>query len=285
MKQLSALVTGANAGIGKYTALGLARQGVQVLLSGRNEKELAETKIWLTKETGNSDIDLFVADLSVMDQVVQLAAYASNQCPSLDILVNNAGIFLTTYQETKDGFETQWAVNYLAPFLLTNHLMPQLKAAHQARIVNVSSNGHLRGRIDFDDIQGRKKYIGLKAYAQSKLGNVLFTKQLAHDLLTTQITANALHPGVVSTGIGSKYNSGWISWIWNLAKPFMISEAKGAETSIYLALDPAVKTVSGAYYAKSKPAPMSDLGQDAALAKQLWTYSEQLLAPWLVPNP
>ncbi len=279
--QKTSLVTGANAGIGKYTALGLAQRGIKVLLSGRNQEELGSTKDWLVAQTGNTNVDVFVADLSDMKQVVSLADYVKETHTSLDILVNNAGIFLTEFQETTDGFETQWAVNYLAPFLLTQHLLPLLKSSAHARIVNVSSNGHLRGRIDFDDIHGRHQYIGLKAYSQSKLGNVLFTKQLATLLELTSVNAYALHPGVVRTRIGNKYNSSWISWIWNLAKPFMISEAKGAQTSIYLAVDDEVKHVSGGYYAKCRPAPVSDYAKDADLAKRLWTYSESLLKPWL----
>jgi len=150
-----------------------------------------------------------------------------------------------------------------------------------SRIINVSSNGHLKGAIDFNDLNGSNKYSGLRAYSQSKLGNVLFTKELSRRLKHTGVTSFALHPGVVRTNIGNRNNNSWISWIWNLGKPLMLSPEKGAETTIYLASTPHLEPLNGGYFAKSQPAPASPWAEDNELARRLWEVTEKLVEPFL----
>ena len=275
------LITGGNAGIGFYTALALAQQGAEVVISGRNSSKLEKAQKAIVAGTGNQKVHTLLADLSSMPQVVQLSQAFTRQFDTLDVLVNNAGIFLTRYQETSEGFETQWAVNYLAPYLLTRRLLPLINNSAPARIINVSSNGHFRGTMDLDNLQGKDQYDGLKAYTQSKLGNVLFTKELAVRLKGTRITSNALHPGVVRTGIGNRHNNSWISWVWNLGKPFMLSEKNGAKTSVYLATSEQVKDTSGEYFIKCRSQPSAALSYQEELAADLWNISEEMVRSYL----
>ncbi|MDH3709938.1 MAG: SDR family oxidoreductase [Cyclobacteriaceae bacterium] len=281
------LVTGANAGIGLYTCLGLAQKGAEIVMCARNGAQVKEAQEMIISKTGNPRIHTMIADLSSMKEVKSLSQEFLKRFDRLDVLINNAGLFLSDYQETVDGFETQWAVNYLAPYVLTRRLLGVLKQTGSSRVINVSSNGHLRGSMDFNDLNGRngnkgsKGYDGLKAYSQSKLGNVLFTKELAKRLAGTGVTCNALHPGVVRTSIGNRNNSSWIAWFWNLGKPFMLSVQKGARTSIYLASSPDVSHISGAYFILSKPATSSENSNDPQLATKLWTVSEELTSGFL----
>jgi len=183
--------------------------------------------------------------------------------------------------ETTEGFETQWMVNHLAHYLLTRRLLDLLKVSNYARVINVSSNAHLKGRINFEDLNGKKNYNGLQAYAQSKLANLLFTKELAARQMGAGVSSYALHPGVVNTGIGNKNNNSWMSWIWRLGKPFMISPAKGAATIVYLASTPNLAGLSGLYFVNSQPHPSSDLSTDNTLASRLWDVSEESVKDYL----
>ena len=275
------LVTGANAGIGRETCFALASKGAEVVMSARNRRQAEQVRSKIISKTGNPNIHLITADLSSFQDVVALSEEFRAKFNQLDILINNAGIFLSEYQESTEGFEIQWMVNYLAPYVLTRRLLDLLKVSSDSRIINVSSNAHRRGRIDFEDLNGKISYSGIQAYAQSKLANVLFTKELASRLMGASVSSFALHPGVVRTGIGNKNNSSWTSWIWNLGKPFMISPAKGAATIVYLGSKPHLAGLSGLYFVNCQPQPSSDLSTDSTLASRLWEVSEETAKDYL----
>ncbi len=269
----TALVTGATSGIGAETALGLARLGARVGIVGRDPARTAAMVARLRSETG-AEADVFVADLSEQAQVRRLAAKASARYPSLDILVNNAGAIFTERHVTADGFERTWALDHLAYVLLTHELMPRLAAAPAARIVNVASAAHTRGRIDFDDLDGARRFSAMGSYAQAKLGNVLFTYALARRLAGTRMTANAVHPGVVATGFAGN-TSGWLRLAWSLIRPLLITPQKGARTSLHVATAPEVEGVSGRYFARCRPVASSALSRDEALQEKLWALSRR----------
>ncbi len=275
------LITGANAGIGKEVCMELATRGAEVVMSARNRAQGEQVKDQIIAKTGNKRVRLLVADLSSFQGVVGLCEAFRAEYQKLDVLVNNAGIFLTDYRETSDGIETQWMVNHLAPYLLTRRLLDLLKNAQEARIINVSSKAHLRGRIDFNNLNGNGKYDGLTAYSQSKLANILFTKELAHRLAGTHVSSFALHPGVVNTHIGNKNSGGWMSWAWKLGKPFMISPAKGAQTIVYLATEPQLAGLNGLYFVNSRPHPSSADSTDRELSNKLWKVSEEQTREYL----
>ncbi len=267
------LVTGATLGIGKETALGLARKGAHVVIVGRDEARTRETAAWIAKESSNPQVDFLVADLSSQAEVRRLAAAFADIYPRLDVLINNAGAIFMKRELTVDGVERTWALNHLAEFLLTHLLLDKLAASAPARIVNVSSDAHTAGAIAFDDLQGEKKYGGMRIYAQSKLANILFTYALARRLAGKGVTANCLHPGVVATGFGHN-TPGFVNTLLSLARPFLLTAQQGAATSIYLASSPEVANVSGKYFVKCKPAASSKLSTDVALQEKLWQLSE-----------
>ena len=277
MQDKICLVTGATLGIGKETALGLARKGAQVVIVGRDEARTRETAAWIVKESGNARIDFLVADLSSQAEVRRLAAEFKGKYVRLDVLLNNAGAIFTRRETTIDGYERTWALNHLAEFLLTSLLLEMLQASAPARIVNVASAAHTSGKIDFDNLQGEEKYSGIGAYSQSKLANILFTYALARRLSGKGVTANCLHPGVVATGFGHN-TPGLINTLLGLARPFLMSAEKGAATSIALASSPDVADVSGKYFAKSQPIASSKLSYDEALQEKLWAVSEKQTA-------
>lgn len=273
MDKKTALVTGANVGIGYETAKGLAKQGFQVILVCRNKEKGEAARASLIQETGRQDIQLLLCDLSSQASIRQLSAEVHAQYPRLDVLVNNAGIFVSELNLTADDIELQWATNHLAYYLLTRLLLDLILKAPAPRIVCVSSNGHYNGRIDFDNLDQRKgTYSGLKAYNQSKLGNVLFAKALAKRL-AGKVLVNSLHPGVVRTDIGSRHSKGFVHFIWSTLKPFMITPEKGAATSLFLASSPALGQVSGSYFVKCKEKKPNPAALDAALAERLWQVS------------
>jgi NAD(P)-dependent dehydrogenase (short-subunit alcohol dehydrogenase family) len=275
------LVTGANAGIGRETCLALASKGAEVIMSARNKQGVEKARDEIIRTTGNANVHIIIADLSNPHDVVVLSDAIKARYVKLDILVNNAGIFLTRYTENSQGFETQWMVNYLAPYILTRRLMGLLKKSPESRIINVSSNAHHSGQINFPDPNGQQNYHGFKAYAQSKLANILFTKELAQRLSDTHVSSYAMHPGVVRTNIGNKNSSGWMAWLWKLAKPFMLTSSKGAETVVYLATAPELKSLSGQYFIKKQPHPSSKLSLDTDLAEKLWLMSENAVSDYL----
>jgi NAD(P)-dependent dehydrogenase (short-subunit alcohol dehydrogenase family) len=270
------LITGATRGIGRITARELARRGMRVVLVGRDAARAQATAAAIAAETGNPAVEFLVADLSSQAQVRALADAYRQRHDRLHVLVNNAGAVFARRGITVDGLERTFALNHLAPFLLTNLLLPTLQASGPARIVTVASAAHSGASLDFDDLQHeRGRYRSFQVYGQSKLANILFTYELAHRLQGTNVTANALHPGFVASNFGKSEGGIW-GPIFTLLRPAMINVERGAETSIYLASSPDVEGVSGQYFVKCKPAHSSRQSYDEAAQHRLWEVSEQL---------
>ncbi|MDW7694166.1 SDR family oxidoreductase [Flammeovirgaceae bacterium SG7u.111] len=276
MKDKICLITGANTGIGFATAKGLAEKGAHVVMVCRNPQKAEKAREELVQKTGNEQIDVLLCDLSSQKEVRQLAEKVMATYSRLDVLINNAGVFFTEYAETVDGIERQFAINHLSPFLLTNLLLPLLKSTGKARIINTSSIANYKGKIHFTDLNLKKNYNGLAAYRQSKLANVLFTNGLAERLANTDVTANSLHPGIVSTQIGYVNSNSFEAWVWKLANPFMISWNKGAKTTIYLASSEEVEGVSEKYFEKCKPKRAAACSYEIDLINRLWAVSEKM---------
>ena len=276
MKDRVCLITGATSGIGKETALALAKMGSTIIVNGKNEKRGEETITEIKKISGNENVELMIANLSSLNEVRKFADRLKGKYDKLDILINNAAVFCTSRNLSLDGIEMQFAVNHLSNFLLTNLLLETLKKSNSARIINVSSNAHYQGRINFDDINFEKRYFGWTVYCQSKLANVLFTYELADRLDPKQVTVNALHPGTVRTNIVGKYASFIYRLGWNLQKPLMLPVEEGAKTSIYLASSEEVKGITGLYFVKCKSQKSSEMSYDKMLARKLWDLSEKL---------
>lgn len=272
MRDKICLVTGATSGVGLVTAQALAQQGAMVLLVARNPDRGAATVKRIVQETGNPNVDVVLADLSSQSQIRQLAAAVQRRCAHLDVLVNNAGALFTQRRLSADGIEMTLALNHLGYFLLTNLLLDRLKASASARIVNVASNAHMGGRINFADLQGQHRYGGWRAYAQSKLANLLFTYELARRLDHTEVTANAVHPGFVATGFG-RNNRGAFAWLIRLAQFAALSPEQGAQTLIYLASSPEVQGVTGKYFVKKRAVTSSKASYDYSVARRLWDVS------------
>lgn len=276
MKGKVCLVTGSNSGIGKETALRLARLGAHVIMVCRNEAKGKEARDEIISLTKNNSIDLLIADLSSQKDIRRLAEEVKAKYNRLDILINNAGLMLTERSETEDGIETTFAVNHLAYFLLTNLLLNLIKSSTPARIINVSSDLHYNGNINFSDLEMKQKYNGLAAYNNSKLANVVFTNELAERLKGTGVTVNSLHPGVIATNLGVAKNSGLLITLFKFAKMFMKSPEKGAETSLYLATSPEVENVTGKYFDNSKEKIASPKALDKNTQTKLWEISEKM---------
>src|SRR6266480_3217275 len=249
----SVLVTGGTGGIGKATAIALAALGARVGITGRDQARTEAAAAGIRAAPGNPAVDAFAADMSAQAGVRRLAAQVLDTYPRLDVLVNNVGGFWAHRHVTADGLERTFALNHLAPFLLTSLLMDRLTASAPARIVTVSSGAHTGGRIDFDDLQGERNYSGQRAYSQSKLANVMFTYELARRLAGTGVTATVAHPGVVRTGFGAEDQAAHMAGMIGVARLFMNTPGRGALTPVYLASSPEVEGVTGRYYANRKP--------------------------------
>lgn len=276
MKGKICLVTGANAGIGKVTALELAKMGATVVMVCR-DRQKGETALAEIQQTSqNPNVTLMLADLSSQADIRRLAAEYKTNYSQLHVLVNNAGGVFTKRQVSADGVELTFALNHLGYFLLTNLLLDVLKASVPSRVVVVSSDAHRGGRINFDDLQAARSYQGLEVYSQSKLANVLFAYELARRLTGTGITVNALHPGFVASNFG-KNNGRFFKLIFDYIVPFFaISAEKGAETSVYLASSPEVEGIIGKYFVKKRPVSSSPASYDETAARRLWEVSQQL---------
>lgn len=268
------LVTGGNSGIGEATAAGLARLGARVAIVCRDEARGRAAVERIALATGR-EAGLLLGDLSDLSSVRALAAEVRARLPALHVLVNNAGVLLQKRIETADGLEATFATNHLGPFLLTNLLLDHLNASGPARVVNVASSLHRRGRLDFDDLQRTERYNAFAAYSASKLCNVLFTRELALRAAGTGLTCNALHPGVIATGLGRNSN-GVIRAGWAAVGRLLPSSDRGARTSIYLAAASEVAGSSGEYYVACQPKKPSKTARDDAVAAQLWSVSEAL---------
>jgi NAD(P)-dependent dehydrogenase (short-subunit alcohol dehydrogenase family) len=265
MQGKTILITGATDGIGRETARQLAVMDARVIIHGRAAEKAERAQEEIIAETGNEKVETAIADFSAMANVRALADEIASRFDHLDVLVNNAGVYLTEYIQTPDGFETTFAVNHLAPFLLTNLLVPLLKGSTPARIVTVSSVAHGSARVDLDNLNAEKRFHGWGAYCLSKLGNLLFTFELARRLEGSGVAANALHPGTVNTKM--------------LAKLGMRgkSVAEGAETSVFLASSPDVAGVSGKYFSQKRIAKPSEAALDRELQQTFWERSAEMV--------
>lgn len=266
------LVTGANAGIGKATALGLARLGATVVMLCRDEERGEAALAEIEQKCGPLNLQLMICDLSSQRSICEFAARFQQQYDRLDALVNNAGVLMPQRSITEDGLETTFAINHLGYFLLTNLLLDLLKKSAPSRIVSVSSAAHPYGHLDLSDLQSEQKYSAFRAYASSKLANVLFTRELARRLQGTGVTANCLHPGGVSTSLFRRLPK----YLESLIRLVMISPERGARTSIFLASSPDAAGVTGKYFVRCKEAKPSSEAQDEDLARSLWEASEEL---------
>jgi NAD(P)-dependent dehydrogenase (short-subunit alcohol dehydrogenase family) len=281
LERKTCLVTGATSGIGQEIALGLWGMGANVVLVGRNrakcESTLQQIKSSTNPAKAGNGISYLVGDLSSQASIRQLAKDYLSSHERLDVLVNNAGVFVANRTTTIDGIELTFAVNHLAPFLLTNLLLDRIRASSPSRIITTSSVAHMGAQIDFDDIQfNRRSYSGIGAYGQSKLANILFTKELARRLEGTDVTANCFHPGAVRTNL-VKENSPWYyRLVWKLAGSFFLSPAKGADSAIYLASSADVKGVTGKYFAKRRQVQNGPQANNQEGARRLWSISEKL---------
>jgi retinol dehydrogenase 14 len=274
------LVTGGTSGIGRATAIGLATMGANLAITGR-DRVRTEDAAREIRAVGHGQVDVYVADLSSQTEVRRLAGEVLETYPRIDVLVNNVGGYWNTRHITADGLEHTFALNHLAPFLLTNLLLDRLKQSGPARVVTVSSNAQALGRIDFDDLQGERSYSGARAYNQSKLANVMFTYQLVKLLAASAVTANVLHPGVVRTAFGAE-DPGRVQRIFvPFMRRFFKTPSQGAATSIHLASSPDLERVTGLFFANSKPKKSAKRSYDEATAARLWQVSADLVGlPW-----
>ncbi|HEY1587670.1 MAG TPA: SDR family oxidoreductase [Polyangia bacterium] len=273
MRGRRVLVTGATTGIGSVTAVELGRAGAEVVLVARDRQKAEETLAAL-KEAGAPPAQVLMADLSLMSSVRALAEEVRGKFDRIDVLVNNAGAIFGSRALTAEGFERTFALNHLSYFLLTNLLLDRLPSG--ARIVNVASEAHRAGRVDFDDLQLERRYSSWGAYCTSKLMNLLFTFELARRVQARGLTVNAAHPGPVASNFG-RSNRGAFGFLFALASPFMLTPEKGARTQIWLASSPDVAGVSGKYFAKCREKKPSPRALDEATQKRLWDVTAQLV--------
>lgn len=272
MTERVCIVTGATSGIGRLAAFDLAATGATVVLVCRNPDLGKQVMNEIAEKTGNKKIDLLIADLSSQAAIRQAAADFLAKYQKLHVLINNAGTAVGKRTLSQDGIEMTFAVNHLAYFLLTNLLLYRLKSSAPARVINVSSEAHRRVQLDFENLQGEKKFSGFNAYSITKLCNVLFTYELSTRLQGTSVTANALHPGFLSTGI-FRESSGLIQFLVKLTagKP-----EKGAKAIVHLATAPELEKVTGKYFKVMKETPSSAISYDRAAAERLWKISAEL---------
>jgi retinol dehydrogenase 12 len=269
------LITGATAGIGKETARQLRAMGADVIIVGRSREKTVGVREELEASPGSGKLDHFIADLSSMDDVRRLADEFTAKYDALNVLVNNAGAVNMSRQTTRDGLELTFAMNHLAYFLLAQLLVPALERGAPARIVNVASEAHRSGPLDFDDLQSEKSYSAFRVYGRSKLANILFTREFARRLDPEKITVNSLHPGVVASNFMAK--PGIWGVLGKIASVFMISNQSGASTSVYLASSDDVRDTTGKYFAKSREKTPTRAAQDDIAAKRLWDVSARLV--------
>ena len=285
MKSSVCLITGATQGVGRVTALELAKQGFTVVVVARDASRADALMKEIESSTGNTSCDYIVADLASLRQVRQLAATFRRRYSSLDVLINNAGVFLPARTSTEDGYETMLQVNYLSPFLLTNLLLQALHKSEQGRIINVSSSVYAMGRFDPHNLQNIGVGVGIEerhfsvfgTYAATKLLVLMFTEELGRRLTATSVTANAAHPGIVRTRM-MLHAPGALRLISYLSLPFSVSPSNGARTSVYLASSPEVRGISGQYFARSKRAAVKNRFDTAENRALLWSLSSKAVA-------
>jgi NAD(P)-dependent dehydrogenase (short-subunit alcohol dehydrogenase family) len=275
-KMKTIVVTGATSGIGRATALGLAKLGSRLILVGRDAGRAEETSAEIQNVTGRNDVEVVRGDFAQLAEVRRVADELLARTEAIHVLVNNAGVTMMKRTTTPDGFETTFAVNHLAYFLLTGLLLPRLRAAAPAaRIVNVASDAHRWGALDLDDLQNERQFKAMKVYGQSKTANLLFTRELARRLAGSGVTVNALHPGAVATRLG-RGNGPVLDLVQRAIGLFMKSPEQGAATSIHLASAAALEGVSGRYFADRKEKQPAAHATDDVTARRLWEISEGL---------
>ncbi|MFW5760189.1 MAG: SDR family oxidoreductase [Cyclobacteriaceae bacterium] len=270
------IVTGGNAGIGYETALAIAREGADLIVVSRNPEKGKAAVEKIKQETGNQQVEMQQIDMSSQQSIRAGAEAIRKKWDRLDVLVNNAGTWFSKRVLTEDGIETQFAVNHLAYFLFTRQLLPLLRKATEARVINVASDSHFQGKMHFDDLSLEKKYHGLKAYAQSKLGNVLFTYEFDRRKPDENISIYAVQPGLVKTDIGLKHTLSLHGLVWKIRRMGGVSPAEGAATSIFLASSPEAANQSGMYWDKCKPKSSSKRSYNEEDAARLWKISCEL---------
>lgn len=270
------VITGANSGMGKATSVELAKTGAIVVMACRNKSKGEEAVREVIELTGNSSVKLMICDLGSLKSIENFCTEFKKRFQRLDVLVNNAGVVLPGRHQTFDGYELQFGVNHLGHFLLTNMLLDLIIKSAPARIINVSSGAHKIGKIHFEDINLNKKYTVWRAYAQSKLANILFTYELADRLKDKGVTVNCLHPGAVATAMGIDRDTGFGTFITRMLKPFFQTPERGAQTAVYLATSHDMDGLTGKYFYQRKALPSSKRSYDKELAKRLWELSEKL---------
>jgi retinol dehydrogenase 12 len=274
MKGKVVLITGATDGIGKVTARELARSGARVVIVGRSQSKAAAAVSEISEQTGNAEVEYLLADLSVQDQVSNLAEDFRSRYDRLDVLVNNAGAFFMKREMSQDGFEMTLALNHLAYFMLTLLLVDVIKSSAPARIINVSSGAHYAARIDFDKMAKNRGFSGWQGYGESKLANIYFTYELARRLKGTGVTVNVLHPGFVATRFGM--NNSRIGFLLRLFQLGAVTPEQGAETTVFLATSPEVEGVTGKFFVKKEEKASSQVSYDEAAARRLWEMSLEM---------
>ena len=277
MSQKVCIITGANSGIGYWTAMELAKMNAEVIMVCRNEKKGNIAQKQIIDLSNNNLVELFIADLSSIKSIKEVSKKIHEKYTKLDVLINNAGLIMPKRELTIDGFERVFATNYIAPFLLTNLLLDIITANGPSRIVNVSADLHKMGTLDFDNLQSEKKFSGIKTYAQSKIAQNMFTFSLADKLKNSNVTVNALHPGVVRSNFANKSSSWILTLGMNLGFFYTQNSQKGAKTSIYLASSPEVSTISGKYFRNKKIVKTSKICQNKSLQDSLWNKTEELI--------
>ncbi len=275
MRGKTVVITGGTSGIGEVAAVALARMGARIVLVARDKVRGDATFTRLRKSGPGIAHSVHFADLSRLAEMKRVAAQIANDEPRIDILINNAGAMFATRQLTENGLERTFALNHLAYFVITQGLRERLLASGPARIINTASAAHRGASLDFDDLQSAKSFGAMKVYGRSKLCNILFTRELARRLQSTDVTANCLHPGFVATRFGDQSGALMSRIVW-LAKLFAISPTRGAETIVYLACSPDVAKTTGQYFYESAPAIPSSRAQDDRATQLLWQRSAAL---------
>lgn len=275
MRGAIALVTGANSGMGLATTIDLARKGAKVIMMCRNRQRGEEALQTAIQQSKSDQIELMLCDLASLESIRSFAEEFTTKYPVLDILINNAGVVTVKRQLTKDGFEMDLGVNHLGHFLLTNLLLESLKAAEQGRIIVVASGAYRIGALHYEDPTLARRFNPAKAYARSKLANILFTKELAARLQGTKVTVNSVHPGAVSTNIGVNRETGFGRSILKLLSYFFLTPEQGADTAIYLATAPELSEVTGQYYYQRKIKQLSSRAENKQEAERLWQWSQE----------
>ena len=281
MNGRTCLITGATDGIGKETAIGMAKNGYNLILIGRNEEKGKKVSDEIRKIADSIDIDFFTADLILMKEVSRVADEVCQKYDQIDVLINNVGAYFAFRDVTEEGFERTFALNHLGYFLMTKKLLPLVEKSDYKRVVNVSSSAHYGVNFEFDNLNGEKKYRGFKAYQKSKLANVMFTYELAKKVKDSGITANCLHPGFVASKFGNNNNFLWRGIIGFAKALTAINVKKGAKNSIHLACSDDVKDISGKFFSNCEVKKGSGKAKNETHNQKLWEISEDAVSPFL----